>query len=246
MHSSQSLGAKRDNNRFYSYPNYTNITDVSENKFAADSSGSFHRYAENIKQDECMDNSLPQDKDQLQQQISTKPSSFYPLQEADVKPENKTLPSKISKFSKFLNRFKHKPSKSTGVAKKYNTVTGVNIAPTNEHSVPWRRRFSRHHTTMFNLAAGEKSLPSDSFPETNMKPILDAIFSPPVKEPMKTIESLEYSNKVIELNESITRPRTKSLSLSSFYNNSFFSTAVRKPISYDNSQITDETIVVQI
>lgn len=231
----------RCNNRFYSYPNYiTTKVDINENAYAINSLESLHSFADNKHNQNETKDKCPGNIEAIKTQ--QRPSSFYPLHEVANKPMNLTSPSKISRFSRFIHRFQLRISKTTSQNKKYNTVTGISIIPTtNDHSTLWKRRFSRHHTSMFNPR--EEKLLSLHLPTGNLtdSKLID-IFSPPVYEPMKTIDSLKDQ---LNINEEVsTNYPSKSFDFDFLYNDSFFTTAVRKPISYDNSQITDETIVI--
>lgn len=230
-------GIQRSTNRFYSYPNFTTHKGEDAENTSINSQGIPQSYAE-LNHNDKKYKKTPIDVYGIKPQHK-KPSSFYPIEDkAELKSNAQTVTSKTSRFSRFMQKFQSRIYKTTGRNNKFNTVTGANIAPPiDDHlsTTSWKRRFSRHHTSMF-YPKEDKLLPlkldSDKLTEKN----LSDIFSPPVEEPMKTIDSCK--------DEAIVNPSTMFIDFDSFYKDTFFTTSVRKPTTYDNSQITDETIVV--
>ncbi|KAI5965654.1 uncharacterized protein KGF55_001016 [Candida pseudojiufengensis] len=178
--------------------------------------------------------------------------AFYPIQQYpnDNSIKENTF-QKQSRFSRFLYKFKHRPSISFKEPKKVKEKetraktlalgVGGNIV-----SHTWIRRFSKTNNTMATPIIIASS-PIEQEPKD--------IFSPPPSEiPMETIDSVQNDNinqenkfnslpLASKLTPTTRSNKSKSFSLNTFYNNSFFKTGGRLPISYDNSQITDETII---
>ncbi|CAD1811510.1 hypothetical protein FOB58_003606 [Candida parapsilosis] len=247
MNSPSSHAIERNNNRFYSYPVFGSTkSEINETTFSINSLESLQSYADIKKCQETKDSRLNNVKARINE---PGPSSFYPLQKTvENKPENHTLPSKFSRFTKFLHKFQSKISKSTNLkTRKYNTITGINVASANNDpsASSWKRCFSRHHhhTSMFYTTNEKQIHLRDPVDKATEAKLID-IFSPPVDEPMKTIDSFKDQAYVKNQEISTTNHEPQNFGFDIFYNDSFFTTAVRRPVSYDNSQITDETIVI--
>ncbi|KAI5962714.1 hypothetical protein KGF57_001448 [Candida theae] len=245
MTSLSPIGATGVKSRFYSYQKYsTPQSDNIKDAFAEDLQESLQHTVEinhNLNMSKCKDKHLT--KVEATNSLHNKPSSFHPLQNStETKSTDLVVASKISRFSRFINKFHLRIAKTTCQSKKFNTVTGADMTPhiTEKHPTStWRRRFSKHHTSMF-YPSDNGSLPLRLASENVTNTKLCGIFSPPVPEPMKTIDSLKDDL----IKRSAESPPVQNLfDFDSFYNDKFFTTGVRRPITYDNSQITDETIV---
>ncbi|KAI5955212.1 hypothetical protein KGF54_001773 [Candida jiufengensis] len=181
--------------------------------------------------------------------------AFYPIQQNtnDNSTKENTF-QKQSRLSRFLYKFKHKssirePKKSTKERSKTIAI-GADGNNLQNQTTSWIRRFSKNNnnTTPPVIPIVPIDNPSN---EVDIPAKLNDIFSPPPQEkPMDTIESVQNSahsqqNKLESLptdNKTTRTSKSRSFSINTFYNNSFFKTGGRLPISYDNSQITDETI----